>query len=213
MREKFNIVEIRIAGTSLSLCSLKDFEKEFSEHFQVHASNAAKLENPPLYGILWPAAEGLACHLARRRDLSGKRILEIGCGLGLPSLICAKFGAVVTAMDKHWDAGFAVCENARLNGLNLHYREGSFEDPSLDLGGFDLIIGSDILYEPEFYPALETFILKHSKAGSEILIADPGRFAAEKFGQRLRAGSSYARLEEAIPGRKDPIVLQRFQRS
>jgi predicted nicotinamide N-methyase len=210
MQEKFNIIEIQIGNARLKLWSLKDFDREFNAHFEEHKADAVKVENPPLYGILWPSASGLATLLQARRDLRGKRVLEIGCGLGLPSLICAQQGADVTAMDKHWDAGLAVRENAKLNQLPLRYEEGSFEDSKLQLGTFDMIIASDILYEPNFFSALENFILRHARRPCEIIIADPGRFAAADFGTSLRTLGSFQRLEQRIEGREEPIVIQKF---
>src|SRR3954469_19159025 len=53
----------------------------------------------PLFGLLWPSGSHLASRLGERRIVAGDRILEIGCGLGLASLVGHRAGADVTASD------------------------------------------------------------------------------------------------------------------
>jgi predicted nicotinamide N-methyase len=78
----------------------------------------------PYYAILWPAARGLAEYLWRQRaELSGARVLELGCGLGLPSILAARLGAQATATDFHPETGEWLQHNAALNGVTLAYRQ------------------------------------------------------------------------------------------
>ncbi len=79
----------------------------------------------PYYAILWPAARGLAEHLWRHRAelSSGARVVELGCGLGLPSILAAKLGSRVTATDFHPETGEWLKHNAALNGVALEYRQ------------------------------------------------------------------------------------------
>ena len=79
----------------------------------------------PLFGMLWSSATHLAARLALRPVLAGERILEIGCGLALASLVAHRRGADVTASDCHPLAGAFLRENLRLNGLlPMKYRHG-----------------------------------------------------------------------------------------
>src|SRR5690606_26766568 len=81
----------------------------------------------PLFGMLWPSSIELAAHLARRRVCPDERILEIGCGLGLASLVGQRRGAQITASDCHPLAETFLDENARLNHLPLlTYRYGQW---------------------------------------------------------------------------------------
>src|SRR5882672_8397827 len=114
----------------------------------------------PLFGLLWPSGVHLAARMALRPVCSGERILEIGCGLALASLVSHRRGADVTASDCHPLAESFLEKNLRLNDLaRMKYRHGHWSVPelppgregasALDLvrGRYDLIIGSDLLYE------------------------------------------------------------------
>ena len=144
----------------------------------------------PLFGLLWPSGMRLAERMARR-PVSGERILEIGCGLGLASLVAHRRGAQVTASDCHPLAHAFLDENTRLNGLlPLPYCHGLWgtaaaredglpvltqaHDAPLS-GLFDLIVGSDILYERDDAGTLAQFIGDHAARSSEIWVIDPNR--------------------------------------
>jgi predicted nicotinamide N-methyase len=144
----------------------------------------------PLFGLLWPSGQRMAERMARR-PVTLERILEIGCGLGLSSLIAHRRGANVTASDCHPLTHAFLDENTRLNGLSpMAYRHGlwgtaaSREDglPVLTSahdegvsGLFDLIVGSDILYERDDEGSLARFIDAHAAKTSEIWVVDPNR--------------------------------------
>jgi len=55
----------------------------------------------PIFGLPWPSGRQLAARLAARALRPGERILEIGCGLALASLVGHRRGAAVTASDRH----------------------------------------------------------------------------------------------------------------
>jgi predicted nicotinamide N-methyase len=154
----------------------------------------------PLFGLLWPAGEHLAARLARRPVRAGERILEIGCGLALASLVGHRRGADVTASDCHPLAEAFLLENLRLNALDpMKYRHGRWSDappparrdgaPALCLlqGRYDLIIGSDLLYERDAGGALAAFIEHHSSAGGEVWIVEPDRGNRPAFNRQMRA--------------------------
>ncbi len=166
----------------LNIDHFADPEKEFSAHFLGEEPEAHP--EPPFYGFMWPAAEALGRYVWQRRDslLKGASVLEIGCGLGLPSLVCALAGAEVTALDHHPEALPLLQRNFDLNQLCLKaFEVGSFTNPKLELGTFPLIIGSDILYDAAQHPNLFAFLLRHLKPGGKALITDPGRYPSAAF--------------------------------
>ena len=150
----------------------------------------------PLFGLLWPSGSHLAARLASRPVLGGERILELGCGLGLASLVGHRRGADVTASDCHPLAQAFLAENLRLNGLpGLKYRHGRWgpplapdagwpADPSLR-GRFDLIIGSDLLYERDEDGQLARYITRHASACAEVWIIDPDRGNRAAFNRQM----------------------------
>jgi predicted nicotinamide N-methyase len=96
----------------------------------------------PYWAELWPAARALAEALP---DVSGLQVVELGCGLGLPSLIAAAKGASVTATDWSRDAIELLQENASRNGLVLRAEVRDWREPWDER--FDLALAADVLYE------------------------------------------------------------------
>ncbi|MER1968692.1 SAM-dependent methyltransferase [Castellaniella sp. GW247-6E4] len=150
----------------------------------------------PLFGLLWPSAIYLAGHLALRSTRPEEQILEIGCGLALPSLVCHRRGARVTASDRHPLAGAFLRENLHLNRLppTLRYRHGHWgpDAPSAQpphaqalTGRHDLVIGSDLLYERDTPPALAGFIDRHALPSAEAWIVDANRGHRQAFNRHM----------------------------
>ena len=96
----------------------------------------------PYWAELWPAARALAAALP---DVSGLRVVELGCGLGVPALVAAARGADVTATDWAPDAIELLRENAERNGLELRARVRDWREPWDER--FDLALAADVLYE------------------------------------------------------------------
>ncbi|HEV7576882.1 MAG TPA: SAM-dependent methyltransferase [Caldimonas sp.] len=158
----------------------------------------------PLFGLLWPSGALLAARLAARPVTAGERILEIGCGLALASLVGHRRGADVTASDRHPLTALFLAENLRLNGLTpMKYLHGDWEaPPEADAGDdaagrFDLIVGSDLLYERDAGGALAGFVSRHAKASCEVWIVDPDRSNRPAFNRRM-ADDGFVRHEERL---------------
>lgn len=158
-----------------------------------------------LFGQLWPAGQQLAAYMAVRPLVPEENILEIGCGLALASLVSHRRGALVTASDCHPLAGAFLLENLRLNGLApMRYCHGAW-GPDAGLpqaprvsGRFDLIMGSDVLYERDEAGHLPAFIQRHATAKGEVLIVDPSRGNRPAF-HRAMAALGYAFTESRLP--------------
>jgi predicted nicotinamide N-methyase len=97
----------------------------------------------PYWAELWPAATALAGALPER--LNGVRVVELGCGLGVPSLVAAARGAVVTSTDWAADAVELLTRNAARNGLEVRAEVRDWRAPWNER--FDLALAADVLYE------------------------------------------------------------------
>lgn len=162
----------------------------------------------PLFGLLWPSGHELAGHLAARPVRMGERILELGCGLGLASLVGHRRGADITASDCHPLAAAFLRENLRLNGLPpLPYRHGHWtaalprpaspEGETEVQGRYDLVIGSDLLYERDERGLLADFIDGHALACAEVWVIDPNRGNRAAF-HRHMAHHGFSRDELSL---------------
>lgn len=141
----------------------------------------------PLFGMVWPSARMLADAM-QTQDLAGKRILEVGCGLALASLVIHRRLGDITASDCHPLTEAFLEENARLNALPyLKYQTGHWDRENLALGKFDLIIASDVLYEQDQPESLSRFIDLHSADAVHVIVLDPDRGNRNGFCRRMRA--------------------------
>lgn len=146
----------------------------------------AELVNFPFGLLLWASAEALASRLAQEPTLvAGKRVLELGAGVGLVGMVAAHLGGMVTQTDYHPDV-LAVCRsNQALNGVeNLTIRKADWREWPSDLTGFDLVIAADVLYERKLHLALRSLFLTLK---SPILLADPIRPPALEFVEKREA--------------------------
>ncbi len=151
-----------------------------------------------LFGVVWPAGLALAEAISRF-PITGKNILELGCGIGLASLVLARRGATITACDHHPLAEEFLRQNAELNGLApIKFLNAAWLGPNPQLGRFDLIIGSDLLYEPDHAELLASFIAHHANPAAQVLIADPGRGYVSAFSSLL-AAQGYMRTAQPMP--------------
>lgn len=191
-----------------SLLDKQQFHDPLDEALNLGISSATW----PLFGLLWPSGLRLAERMASR-PVTGERILEIGCGLGLASLVAHRRGAQVTASDCHPLAHAFLDENTRINGLApMPYCHGLWgtaaarEDglPMLTQqhdaplsGLFDLIVGSDILYERDDAGSLAQFIDEHAARSSEIWVIDPNRGNRAAFHKHM-AQLGFAMHEQVL---------------
>ncbi|MEW6520420.1 MAG: histidine kinase [Thermodesulfobacteriota bacterium] len=152
----------------------------------------------PLFGVVWASGEVLA-HLMLDFEVAGKRILEVGCGIALASLVLNHRQADITATDYHPEAGSFLLENIRLNkGRAIPFVRAGWADEDCGLGDFDLIIGSDLLYERGQVELLAGFINQYARPHCEVIIVDPGRGQHARFSKvMVRLGYSHRQHKPA----------------
>ena len=136
----------------------------------------------PYWAELWPSAHALGDAVARR-SLAGRHVLELGCGLALPSIVAALRGARVRATDWAADALRVAAVNAERNGVRIETAVCSWADPAplVAAAPWDLVLASDVLYEARNGELLLGVLPQLVDARGEVLLADPGRPAAPGF--------------------------------
>lgn len=169
-------------------------------------------ERLPYWAELWPAARGLAIELLER-PLPAGPVLELGCGLALPTLALLARGAEVVASDYYHEALEFALANALRNSLPhpgtllLDWRS-----PPADFERYGTIIAADVLYERRNAEMLSQ-LLSPLPGATRILLADPGRAYLPHFrtlfeasGGRVRE-SCVRRVPNSGPGRHSTIHL------
>ena len=138
----------------------------------------------PYWSVLWRSGVALGRELARSR-LAGSRVVELGCGLGVPSLVAARDGAAALATDRCAEALELVEQNARENGLSVATARLDWvaADELVALGPFDLVLAADVLYERASVAQLLSLF---PRIGREVWLADPGRPLAGTFLEHAR---------------------------
>ena len=181
--------DLEIGGAPYHLRSLLD-RQQFSDPEGAAAELGICSAAWPLFGLLWPAGCVLAEQMSHI-DFAGRRVLEVGCGLGLASLVAQARGADVTASDRHPLADTFLRANAALNHLpRIRFHRGDWTALGDELGRFDLIVGSDLLYDRALPVPLAGFIERHAAGSSEVIVVDPDRGMQAPFG-RLMDGHGF----------------------
>ncbi len=131
--------------------------------------------------------QSVLANLLQVENLADKQVLEIGCGMALASHTLNAMGADITAMDIHPVTQELLEDNTSLNNQPpISFVQGSWSNSGLNIGQFDLIVGSDILYEPKHVQHLTDFLDRHLKGHGEIIIVDPDRGQSETFLQDMK---------------------------
>ena len=177
---------ITVNNIDYAICTLAD-RQQFSDSEQQAAALGISSATWPLFGVVWPASRVLAATVSLF-ELDGMRVLEIGCGIALTSIVLHQMGANITASDYHPLAGEFLAQNVLSNNLPpLNFQTGNWDIENPLLGKYDLIIGSDVLYEPAHSDLVSGFVDRHSNAGVEVIIVDPNRGNRSKFTQKMLA--------------------------
>lgn len=192
------LLTLRFGGHDYRIRALSDLQQFADPHGLADRAGISSAQWS-LFGQVWPASRVLAQAMSDF-EVAGKRILELGCGLGLSSLVLQRRQADITASDHHPLAEEFLIYNAALNGLPMPaYLDLGWTLPQPNLGRFDLIIGSDLLYERGHAEQLSTLIANHAHPSAEVLITDPGRGNSGAFTTALlRQGFSVDEVRSAF---------------
>lgn len=206
-------LQAEAAGRTWELLRPADLERLWAEFPE---DDPAAEDRIPYWVELWPAAVALARFVAGRgAELRRGPCLDVGCGLGLTSLVAASRGAQVVGMDLLPEAlGFAR-RNARHNGVRPGpwWVAGDWNRPPFREASFSCIWGADVLYEARFFPALEALFRQLLAPGGRVWLADPDRAVSRPVWDRFR-GCGWrvvCRQEAQLPWYGGPSLVRVWQ--
>jgi predicted nicotinamide N-methyase len=186
--------EIAVGGLVMRIAAPASAEDLIDEE------DFARDERLPYWAELWPSGRVLAEALVAR-DLAGLTVLELGCGLALPSIVAMARGATVLATDWYEEALEFARANARSAlGRDLPTLLVDWRAPPADLvdqAPFDLVLAADVLYEPRNGPALAALLPHLVADDGEVWIADPRRPDAQRLWDLLDP-AGWARITEDV---------------
>lgn len=184
---------VQVGGHAFLLRVLSD-RQQFADPDSHSARLGISSAQWSLFGQLWPSGRLLA-QAMDSAEIAGKRILEIGCGIGLASLVLQRRGAEVVASDIHPLAESFLAYNAALNALPaVHYRQMRWDQPLGTMGDFDMIIASDVLYERDHAVLLAGVVAHLARPTAEVMVTDPARGNSAPF-TRLLEGQGFSASE------------------
>ncbi len=190
------VVQVTLGNRQLALFRVKDLERWVDRQ----ALLRDEAEEPPYWAHLWTGALTLARYVAERVECQGRKVLDLGCGLGLTGIMAALKGGQVTFADKEAEALAFAAVNARLNHSplfttrQLDFTQDNTQDNLQE--AFPLILGAEIIYDAVAFPALAAFLARHLSPDGVAYLADARRTNTQPFFSQLSLhGLSYTSEE------------------
>jgi SAM-dependent methyltransferase len=174
----------------------------------------ADAPEPPYWAHLWTGSRALARLAATQIECAGRRVVEIGCGLGLAGIVAARRGAAATLIDSAWEGACFAAANVTLNRCRAHVIQTDLRAPGLR-GVFDYCLAADVTYDPLLQRAVAEFLATHlaphgrAWCAESVRTVDQGfRVACERHG--LTVGER--ELREPEDGREVAVRLTEVTR-
>lgn len=172
--------------------------------------DAALVREPPYWVELWPASIAIARLLNSRGDLARQRVLDLGCGLGLPVACAARLGAQVTLVDRNPDAlvfaHWNVSRHARMGGEVVARRL----DWSVELleEVFDVVVLADVTYRQVHHAGVFRQLGACLADEGVILHAEPCRAESNDFVRLLERQFATAQARWRVHTEKGAVTVR-----
>lgn len=175
------IVDVR--GLQVCVTRIADFEELLES---LDPITFAEDERLPYWAELWPAAVAMAHYMRERLPLAGRRVLELGCGLGLVGIVAALLGARVLSTDYEAAALAFARHNARRNGCQqARFQLMDWRYPTLRRR-YDYIVASDVIYEARNFGPIVALLRRYLARGGTAVFSEPRRVNAVPFFSLVR---------------------------
>jgi predicted nicotinamide N-methyase len=187
----------RVAGETLQLTTLKNVESSIDQvidWLEVKGYAPEQIENlAPYFGVVWPSSLALCAYLDQgdvKRRILGRSVVELGCGLGLPAMICSRAGGKCVVVDSHPSVPSFLRLNVSQNEpLNLIFESPEDLVAECKTTGrvFDWVIASDVLYDRSMAAGFAEVISVIASSDATCVVTDPGRAYVNEFVSAMQA--------------------------
>jgi predicted nicotinamide N-methyase len=181
---KEEVLNLKIKDKNIDLIQITNIDEIFDQLILNHPDDVQIIDDSiPYWTDLWPAAIGMSDFILENETLfEQKRVIEIGCGLGLPSIVAAGVAKEVTMTDYLEDAIVFAKRNVALNNLkNINFELLDWRDIEVGHQKYDVILASDIAYEKRFFEQLPFALKAMMHYNSMAVLSEPGRAFAKDF--------------------------------
>jgi predicted nicotinamide N-methyase len=189
----------------VSLLVIKQLEDYVDSEALLRDADAPE---PPYWAHVWPGSRSLARRMSQA-DCAGRRVVDIGCGLGLAGIAAAIRGAVVTMFDAARDGVEFARANAALNRCRVNLLQTDICRPGIR-GVFDYCLAADVTYDPDLQAAVASFIAAHLAPNGRAWCAESVRTLDQGFRRACEAHGLQVKEHEATEfdeGREVPVRL------
>ena len=205
---RFDIVETRIVLAGRVL----EFLRPRSADDLLDEEEFERDERIPYWAEIWPSARVLADRLVQQPG-TGRRCLELGCGVGTVCLAALLAGFETLGTDYYPDALAFTRLNAARNGLpEPGTRMVDWRDYPADIQGFDVVAAADVLYEKPYAALVAAAMARSLARGGLGIVADPGRPRAQAFPDDVGATVSGAiNLHVVFDEGQSPVTVDIYE--
>ncbi len=175
-----DISDLKISGRNFSFYTPKTLD--------LFINTEDVFNNFPLWAKIWEASIVLSEYLAGITPDQAKHLLEIGSGMGIAGIVASSVGHRVTMTEYNPDAINFAHANANKNlaevDTDLKIVELDWNKPQLK-GTFDVIFGSEIIYNDRDYQPILKLFKTYLKPGGEIILAERVRKTSIEFFRQM----------------------------
>ncbi len=198
------VVPLRVGRKSLKVLQLRDFEQHIEHLVESGTEGAIEL---PFWAKVWEATFLLALFMEKQPVLMGQRILEIGAGLGVVGIYSALCGHDITITDNHDDALLFARVNALLNGCShVEVRKVDWRHPDLP-HTYDIIVGSEVIYDRASYPSLVTFLRKVLSPAGVVFLSKNEQLPTPTFFTELARHFKFKQTVQTLNSDGEPLRI------
>jgi predicted nicotinamide N-methyase len=199
---------IELSGRTVRMLRPRDGDAVLDE---LLAEDDPDEDRLPFWAELWPSGIALA-RAVISQPLTGRRVLELGCGLGLVGVTAALAGARVLAVDRSPEATAFTASNAARNDVGVRTAVSAFDEPGpwLREAPWDLVLAADVLYEQRNVPVLLWLLPRLVGQDGEVWLADPGRPMLSRF---LAGAEATGWRREQVAAGPDTVTISRLRRA